>query len=154
MKPREFFASLETENKKKPGTHRLNPPLEAAALRRFRKKHPQTHLPDDLIEMLKIHNGFALFPYFGTPFGKMGLYALEEIMDFGRMEKESAIPAEDYGITQSSINLGQEGNGDEYVIYEPESGYRLIQIGNEEHVPIGRTVSDLLDYLAKRFLGS
>ncbi len=152
MNAHEFFALLEQDNQKKPETHRLNRPLDLPALARFRKQNPKAQIPDDLIELLKIHDGFALFPYFGTPFGRMGVYGLGEIMDFGRMETDSSIPLEDYGITESSFAVGQEGNGDEYVLFEPERGYRLIQIGSEEQPEIGHTVAELLDYLAGRFL--
>ncbi|MFM8470732.1 MAG: SMI1/KNR4 family protein [Limisphaerales bacterium] len=130
----------------------MNRPLSAAALARFRKRNPQTQIPGDLIEVLKLHNGFGLFPYIGTPDGMMGLYALDEIKDFHRIQTASNIPEEDYGLTEQSLAVAQEGNGDEYIIFDPERGYRLIQIGWEEQPEIGRTVAEVLDYLAARFL--
>lgn len=78
MTPGEFFQRLSQDNTRRPGTHVLEAGLMDAEFASWKHHHRLT-LPQDLVDLLRKHNGFRLYPDEYTPNGSVRLLPLREI---------------------------------------------------------------------------
>lgn len=128
-----FLAELQADNSRKKNTHKLGKPATDKAIAAWQKRNARFPLPANFVELLKRHNGLAVFPdRFST--GVLRLRPLRELMHVSKVRYGEEFGDEDddeqFGATW--LGIGNDDNGDWAVALDTATGECRICSGGED----------------------
>src|SRR5437660_1759610 len=120
MKTGQFLKWISEQNKRRPGTHVLEPGLGDSEFTAWKRKHPGLVLPPDFLELLRPANGFRLRPTKDTPTGSVRLLPLREIdlaplVMYGEPDVDGAFP-------KSWLAIGRDADDSIFAVLDAAKG--------------------------------
>lgn len=150
MTVNELFTRLEDENRRRPGTHVIEPGVTDAALARWTAQNPERRLPADLVALLRRANGFRIRVSRDTPIGHIEFLPLERIQ-FAPRHMYRGDTSFDDEFPASWVALTDDPDSSRYLVLDTATGEYLDVDPIDAHSPdvIGRDVPVMLDWVAQ-----
>ena len=137
-----FFAGIDADNRRKPGTHRLGPALSDRELLLWEKAHPGMTVPEDLVALLRRSNGLGICRNPDSPGGAdCCFHPLKDVRHAGKFMYEdgsaaTSIPASWYALAQdadgTSVLTVDMATGEVFVVDPIDSSEATILFGSFE----------------------
>ena len=157
MKPAEFFEAIQSDANPDLGPVFLNAPLANDELTRWQQQNPRFKLPDDLVGLYKLHNGFRIYAE-GDPDnwdrddGFPILFPLRRFQYAARTMYLDNTELDD-GVPDTWLALSTDQDGSQYIILDTATG-RYYDMDPVDPTPVGvaTDVAELLDWIYDRYI--
>jgi hypothetical protein len=149
-----FFARIDEDNRRKPGTHRLEPALSDRELLLWEKAHPGMTIPEDLVALFRRSNGFSIHLDSESPVGaNFRLLSLNEFQYAARfLYLDNASCDED--IPETWLGVGEDVSTAHLLLFDCLKGEYLeadLECAFEAKV-IARGVEGMLEWVTACFV--